>query len=88
MAIKPQNLRGRGPRGAKLFANRSGRVANPFDCASQLVFGYAKMQRPIFNMILMRDNDFAAVGSDYSTDHVLRAYLFQERADLGFVPPH
>jgi hypothetical protein len=29
--------------GAKLFPNCGGRVANPFDCARQLIFGNAKM---------------------------------------------
>jgi hypothetical protein len=59
--------------GTKFFPNRSGRIANPFDCARQLVFGHTKMPRPIFNMILMLDNDFAAVRSDCLTDdHVLR----------------
>jgi hypothetical protein len=61
--MQPQSLSSGLPRGAKLFANRGGRVANPFDCARQLNFGNAKMPGPIFNMVLMLDNDFAAVRS-------------------------
>jgi hypothetical protein len=51
-----------------LFPNRGGRVANRFDCASQLIFGHAKMPRPIFNVILTLDNDFTSVRTDF-TDH-------------------
>jgi hypothetical protein len=29
-----------------LLPNCSGRIANPFDCAHQLIFGHAKMPRP------------------------------------------
>jgi hypothetical protein len=57
------------PRRAKFFANRSGRVADPFDCARQFVFSNAKMPRPIFNVILMLDDDFAAVRTDCFTGH-------------------
>src|SRR6202008_2779391 len=59
--MKPQSLGSGRPWGAELFPNRGGRVANPFDCARQLIFGNAKMPAPIFNMVLMLDNDFAAV---------------------------
>jgi hypothetical protein len=62
------SLRLRSACGAKLFANRSNRVANAFDCARQFVFGHAKMPRPIFHMILTLNNDFAAVRTDF-TDH-------------------
>jgi len=60
-----------------LFANRSGRVANRFDCARQLIFGHVKMPRPIFNMILTLDNDFAAVRGDF-TDHLFVGLAIQE----------
>jgi hypothetical protein len=53
-----------------LFTNRSGRVAYTLDCARQLVFGHAKMPRPIFNVVLMLNNDFAAVRSECLTDHL------------------
>jgi hypothetical protein len=62
-------LRSERLRRAKLFANRSGRVANPFDCADQLVFSNSKMPRPISNLILMLDEDFATVRNDCFTDH-------------------
>ena len=60
-----------------MFANRSGRVADLFDCPRQLVFGNAKMPRPIFNVILVLDNDLAAVRTDF-TDHFFAAPLFQK----------
>ena len=60
-----------------MFANRSGRVANRFDCARQLIFGHVKMPRPIFNMILTLDNDFAAVRGDF-TDHLFVGLAIQE----------
>jgi hypothetical protein len=71
---------------AKLFANRSGRVANPFDCADQLIFCHAKMPCPIFYMVLMLDDDFAAVRSD-GTDHFFAGpVLFEKHGGVGFVP--
>ena len=75
------------PWGAKLFANRGGRVANPFDCARQLIFGNAKMPGPIFNMVLMLDNDFAAVRSCF-TDHLFgaRVHAQNKQGRVGFVP--
>jgi hypothetical protein len=70
-----------------LFANCGGRVANPFDCARQLIFGNAKMPGPIFNMVLMLDNDFAAVRSCF-TDHLFGApgYAESKQGRVGFVP--
>jgi hypothetical protein len=56
--------------GTKLFPNRSGRVANSFDCARQLILGHTKVPRPIFNMVLTLDNDFAAVRTDF-IDHFI-----------------
>jgi hypothetical protein len=71
----------------KLFPNCGGRVANPFDCARQLIFGNAKMPGPIFNMVLMLDNDFAAVRSCF-TDHLFCApgYAESKQGRVGFVP--
>jgi hypothetical protein len=67
--MEPQSLSSGRPRGTKLFPNRSGRVAYPLDCARQLVLGHAEMPRPIFNVIILLDNDFAAVRDDCVTDH-------------------
>ena len=67
--MKPRSLSNGRP-GVKLFANRGGRVTNPLDRARQLVLSHAKMPRPIFNVILMLDNDFAAVRGDCLSDHV------------------
>jgi hypothetical protein len=53
-----------------LFTNGSGRIANPFDCPSQFISGHAKMPRPKFNVVLMLNNDFAAIGMRF-TDHVV-----------------
>jgi hypothetical protein len=85
--MKPQSLGSGRPWGAELFPNRGGRVANPFDCARQLIFGNAKMPGPIFNMVLMLDNDFAAVGSCF-TDHLFGApgYAESKQGRVGFVP--
>jgi hypothetical protein len=71
----------------KLFPNCGGRVANPFDCARQLIFGNAKMPGPIFNMVLTLDNDFAAVRSCF-TDHLFCApgYAESKQGRVGFVP--
>jgi hypothetical protein len=71
----------------KLFPNCGGRVANPFDCARQLIFGNAKMPGPIFNIVLMLDNDFAAVRSCF-TDHLFCApgYAESKQGRVGFVP--
>jgi hypothetical protein len=70
-----------------LFPNCGGRVANPFDCARQLIFGNAKMPAPIFNLVLMLDNDFAAVRICF-TDHLFCApsYPQSKRGGVGFVP--
>jgi hypothetical protein len=74
------------PWGAKLFTNRSGRVAYPLDCAPQLVFGHAEMPRPIFNVIILLDNDFAAVGTDF-TDHCFVArHSDRQQGRVAFVP--
>ena len=85
--MKPQSLGSGRPWGAELFPNRGGRVANPFDCARQLIFGNAKMPGPIFNMVLMVDNDFAAVRSCF-TDHLFGApgYAESKQGRVGFVP--
>jgi hypothetical protein len=85
--MEPQSLSSERPWGAKLFANRSGRVANAFDCAGQLIFGHAKMPRPKFNVILMLDNDFAAVRTDF-TDHFFAglAISIRKQGRVGFVP--
>jgi hypothetical protein len=87
VTMKPQRLSSGRPWGAKLFAHRGGRVANPFDCARQLIFGNAKMPGPIFNMVLMLDNDFAAVRSCF-TDHLFCApgYAESKQGRVGFVP--
>ena len=61
-----------------MFANCGGRVADPFDCAGQLVFAHAEMPRPIFNVILMLDNDFAAIRSNCLTDDVFRNLAIPE----------
>jgi len=73
-------------RDTKLFPNRGGRVANRFDCASQLIFGHAKMPRPIFNVILTLDNDLASVRTDF-TDHFCGPrYSGRKQCSVGFVP--
>ena len=43
------------------------------------------MPGPVFDMVLVLENDFAAVGSDF-TDHASRAYLFRKQP-LPLVPP-
>jgi hypothetical protein len=85
--MQPQSLSSGRRWGAKLFANSGGRVANPFDCARQLIFGNAKMPGPIFNMVLMLDNDFAAVRTCF-TDHLFGApgYAESKQGRVGFVP--
>jgi hypothetical protein len=85
--MQPQSLSSRRPCCAKLFANGGGRVANPFDCARQLIFANAKMPGPIFNMVLMLDNDFAAVRSCF-TDHLFDApaYAESKQGRVGLVP--
>jgi hypothetical protein len=85
--MQPQSLSSGWPWGAKLFANCGSRVADPFDCARQLIFGNAKMPGPIFNMVLMLDNDFAAVRTSF-TDHLFGApgYAESKQGHIGFVP--
>jgi hypothetical protein len=85
--VRPQSLSSGRPWDAKLFPNCGGRVANPFDCARQLIFGDAKMPGPIFNMVLVLDNDFAPVRT-YFTDHLFCApgYAESKRGGVGFVP--
>jgi len=73
MATKPQALSSGRPQRVELFANRSGGVADLFDCVHQLILGYAEMPRPIFNVVVMLNSDFVAVESDCLTDHVSRA---------------
>jgi hypothetical protein len=86
--MKPQSLSSGRPRGTKLFPNRSGRVAYPLDCARQLVLGHAEMPRPIFNVIILLDNDFAAVRDDCVTDHgFYEPSYFRKRTRGRFVPP-
>jgi hypothetical protein len=82
-----QNLSSGRPWSAKLLPNCGGRVANPFDCARQLIFGNAKMPGPIFNVVLVLDNDFAAVRSCF-TDHLFGApgYTESKQGRVGFVP--
>lgn len=82
------NLSGRRVRNAKLFANCSSRIANPFDCARQLVFGHAKMPRPVFNVVGVLDNNFAPVRSDYLADHFFTNVPIVRKQTRGcFVPP-
>jgi hypothetical protein len=46
------------------------------------------MPRPIFNVVLTFNNDFAAVRSDFCTDHFCGTPSFpvKKQARLGFVP--
>jgi hypothetical protein len=77
-AIKPKVLSSGRLRRVELFPNRSGGIANRFDCARQLIFGHAKMPRPIFHMVLTLNNDFASVRSDFCADHLFAGPVFSK----------